>query len=663
MPEILIHDRQGTVSVRESAKLTLLDKFWVELEMEDGSVVTTCQTGLEFDSGKWTCHLLNSRLRLYLDIRNIGNPRGFVIGVRIRNQSGSDIGVRRVSLVKSRIPRSSRVLGSPAGWRVLKMGYAGGGAHKEDEDGRLSALMELSGAGRRIRSWGVCAIKPAGIEGGLVIGFTTSMRQMAWIDIENENGEVGLSAVCETEGRLIAPGAVMDSEVLYAGYHENLAAGLKSYAELCRREMDVSLKPVPTGWCSLNSLGRKGVTQEKVLENARFISERRRKLPLDVIQLDDGYVRAYGDWLVPNEKFPDGLEQLAHGIEGLGLVPGIWVAPFTVSPASQLAREHPEWLLQDHAGNPLSWEVPWADQPDPWYALDGGNAEARTWLTELFGRLRSFGYRYFKLDFLFMGVLKGSHPAGLTRVEAYREAMQAIRKGAGDAYLLGCMAPYPPSVGVVDGMRVSGDAVSMDDFQTASREAHHRFFAHRSFWNNDPGAIVAREIDGASLDCARAGAASAVLSGGALFSGDPLPELPADRLTVLSDALEAGGRNPATPLDLFERESPRVFAQRLGGRKCRLGVFNGDGFARSVSIDLRGLGVAKGRVVLAGGSGFRKLGKAGKVLVTPPIPAHGAIMMMIEETAAENAGAAAAKTRQGTRTIRRKNSKQEARNR
>src|SRR5258708_10927703 len=72
---------------------------------------------------------------------------------------------------------------------------------------------------------------------------------------------------------------------------------------------------------------------------------------------------------------------------------------------------------------------------------------------------RDWGCTYFKLDANFWGAMHGGkfHDAKATRVEAYRRGMEAIRKGAGDGFILGCNHPMWPSFGEIHGSRRSGD--------------------------------------------------------------------------------------------------------------------------------------------------------------------------------------------------------------
>ena len=76
------------------------------------------------------------------------------------------------------------------------------------------------------------------------------------------------------------------------------------------------------------------------------------------------------------------------------------------------------------------------------------------------GRCASeWGCTYFKLDANFWGAMHGGrfHDPRATRVEAYRRGMEAIRRGAGDSFLLGCNHPIWPSAGLIHGSRSSND--------------------------------------------------------------------------------------------------------------------------------------------------------------------------------------------------------------
>lgn len=73
--------------------------------------------------------------------------------------------------------------------------------------------------------------------------------------------------------------------------------------------------------------------------------------------LDDGWFRgrtddrrALGDWTVDPTTWPQGLHPLADLVRERGMDLGLWVEPEMVSPDSELARAHPDWVLGGGAG-------------------------------------------------------------------------------------------------------------------------------------------------------------------------------------------------------------------------------------------------------------------------------------------------------------------------
>ncbi|MEO3870907.1 alpha-galactosidase [Nonomuraea sp. B12E4] len=68
--------------------------------------------------------------------------------------------------------------------------------------------------------------------------------------------------------------------------------------------------------------------------------------------LDDGWFRhrrddraGLGDWYVDEDVWPQGLHPLADRVRELGMQFGLWFEPEMVNPDSDLAREHPSWIL------------------------------------------------------------------------------------------------------------------------------------------------------------------------------------------------------------------------------------------------------------------------------------------------------------------------------
>ncbi len=78
--------------------------------------------------------------------------------------------------------------------------------------------------------------------------------------------------------------------------------------------------------------------------------------------LDDGWFRGrrddtagLGDWVVDPQVHPGGLQPLVERVQALGMDFGLWVEPEMVNPDSDVARAHPDWVLQAHAEPPPTW--------------------------------------------------------------------------------------------------------------------------------------------------------------------------------------------------------------------------------------------------------------------------------------------------------------------
>lgn len=70
--------------------------------------------------------------------------------------------------------------------------------------------------------------------------------------------------------------------------------------------------------------------------------------------LDDGWFEGrnddragLGNWGVCREKYPNGLEPIFDAARAAGLQCGLWIEPEMANADSDVAREHPDWLLRD----------------------------------------------------------------------------------------------------------------------------------------------------------------------------------------------------------------------------------------------------------------------------------------------------------------------------
>ncbi len=202
-----------------------------------------------------------------------------------------------------------------------------------------------------------------------------------------------------------------------------------------------------------------------------------------------------------------------------------------------------------------------------------------------------WGFDYVKIDFIYAGAVDGiRHDPELTRAQAYRRGLEAVREAVGERFILGCGNPMGPSVGLVDGSRVSPDVMpywlpvgrSPDSARSrmsepsalnAIRNSINRWWMHGRLWQNDPDCLLARDSETAlTPDEARALATVIAMSGGMVLDSDDLTRLSEERRDWLSMLLPPYGK-PARPLDLFETDPPRTLELDCATHRM-LGVFN-----------------------------------------------------------------------------------------
>lgn len=253
--------------------------------------------------------------------------------------------------------------------------------------------------------------------------------------------------------------------------------------------------PAPTTWCSWYQYFT-GVTEADVDLNIGLMDE--LDLPVDVVQVDDGYQEEIGDWLIPSGRFAD-VPGLFKRITERGRRAGIWTAPFLVGARSRTFAEHPDWLVRNDDGTPVSAGHNWKQDL---FALDTTHPEAVEYLRRVFTTFSSWGIDFHKIDFIYAAALPGLRYEDVSAVEAYRSGVELIRSHIGDSHLLGCGAPQLPSIGLFDSMRVSADIapeflpgngdLSQPSQRGAVLNGVSRAFQHGRFWVNDPDCVVAR---------------------------------------------------------------------------------------------------------------------------------------------------------------------------
>jgi len=250
-------------------------------------------------------------------------------------------------------------------------------------------------------------------------------------------------------------------------------------------EYKVWQQPI-VGWCSWYAYFQ-NINEAKIHTAADVVSQTLKPYGLQYLQIDDGYqqepVNFANSWLIPNKKFPHGMDSLANYIHAKGLKPGIWT--YTSFTDKDSAFAHKELFVQNDNGEPAYGR--WVG-----YSPDGSSHEAMDKIIKpLYEGFKKMGWDYFKVDALRHLRYEGynSHASyfknkQIDRVAAYRNVAWTIRNVIGrDHYMLGCWGIRPELTGIIDGCRI-GD----DGFSYAGLAQYNSY--NNIVWRNDPDHIV-----------------------------------------------------------------------------------------------------------------------------------------------------------------------------
>jgi alpha-galactosidase len=491
---------------------------------------------------------------------------------------------------------------------------------------------------------GTAACSAGALESGVAFAVVYLRREGDAVRIEVEQRverPLDPGEAIELEPVRLALGS--DSNALLEAHAE--AQGVRAAARACA--------PFQAGWCSWYHFFH-DVSEDAFVRNLDALVAARDEIPIELVQLDDGYQRAIGDWLETNEKFPSGLAAVARAVRAAGFTPGLWTAPFCVVPESRIYQTHREWLLGAPDGDGdlrgLHHGV-WTK--DGWvFVLDATRPEVVAHLEHVFRTLVEMGFPYHKIDFLYTQSLRAqAHDPRVTRAARLRRGLAAVRAGAGDeAFVLGCGCPLGPAVGLVDGMRIGPDTapywhvlgpriagleMTLPSGRNALRNTLARAFQHRRFWLNDPDCLMARSKQSSlTRDEVRALAASIAVTGGMAIFSDDVPALTAEERATVRDTIalarevdEAAHAGTARAAGLLDAEIAPAVVSRAGA-DWLVALFNDTEESRRSVLDLaaHGVDVAKPGAIPLLGSAHADVANGRLAVELPP---HGAALYRV----------------------------------
>lgn len=332
-----------------------------------------------------------------------------------------------------------------------------------------------------------------------------------------------------------------------------------------------------TGWCSWYVFYEK-INASILRENFVQLNSMRDQVPTNVSVVDDGYMTAWGDWdsLKP-KQFPDGMEVVSRDIGSQAMRPGLWLAPFAADKHSQIAKDHPDWIIQNNNGIASNS----SNCGKFFYGLDATHPEVRHHVTKTIQMaVREWNFNVLKIDFLYAACLAGNSRFNMSksRAQAMHEALQTIRNAAGpDTFLIGCGCPIATGIGYMDAMRISCDTGptwypapplpwwdngTLPSLRGMIRNSISRApFGHR-FWHNDPDCIMLGEHTRLTDEEIGSAASVVAMTCGMLLLSDNLPKVSQARMSIVSKIFPLTGVS-ATVLDLHSTNDGLPSLMRL----------------------------------------------------------------------------------------------------
>ncbi len=408
---------------------------------------------------------------------------------------------------------------------------------------------------------------------------------------------------------------------------------LQEYTKYVQEKNKIKILPrIPTGWCSWYYYYT-FVSYDDVINNTEF-SRKYFGDSFEYIQIDDGYQVAVGDW-IPNERFAKGLDNLVKEINKFGYKAGIWIAPFIAIEDSQLFKEHHDWFIKDTKGNPkkVGYNPLWNSNI---YALDLTHPQVQNWLYETFARFRSYGFEYFKIDFLYHAMAEGKRYAEIPRGKAFQNALSIIRRAVGNSLILGCGAPLGTSLKYVDAMRIGNDVAptwKLDwgggIYQPALNTVF-RCYLNNTWWLNDPDCVLVRQEDSdLSDDEVIFWLTIVAISGGLVIDSDNLEEVSKTRINLLQRILPPIKANPTTIIK--NQDHPEIFYFKIGPTEniTILGLLNFEDDIKTITLDFEEINIKN----IVHVSDFWNMTYVGnfKEHITCEIKPHSAKLLILKE--------------------------------
>ncbi len=545
-------------------------------------------------SGQYSGHIhmnliKNEYVNFELEISTRANYSGILFRLHITNLSLDPLKIGKIGFGSSINLKTSDDRSQKIEWGVYQNGWQSWsytGTYSEKKKPLISKLKPFQGpklydaASLQMGKAGFFDSDQFGIlldrtnRVGILAGFLTQINHFGHVLLRPGKTNA-ISIFASGDNTLLTCGRTMSTDWLAIDFIDlNDPDPLKGFLEEVVRDNKIKHNnSIPSGWCTWYQYFTK-ITPDIIRMNLDILSDQKDAIPLDYIQIDDGYQTAVGDWMETKHRFYAQMDLLAEEIHEQGYKTGLWMAPFIVHPSSKIFKDHPDWLIRDGKGKIVNAGWNW----NRFCAgLDLSHPEVQVYIRRIIeNAVKNWGYSYLKLDFLYAAALQGvRYDPAMSRAQVIRKGMEIIRDAAGkQTYLLGCGAPLGPMLGLVDGMRIGTDVApdwepkyfglelvfpNEPDIPSVKNAMHNtitRSMLHQRWWQNDPDCLLVRESSNLTLSEVRTMASIMGMTGGLMLISDDMNKVTQYRLRIAQALLPVIGLRP-TVIDWADSEHPQ----------------------------------------------------------------------------------------------------------
>jgi len=275
-------------------------------------------------------------------------------------------------------------------------------------------------------------------------------------------------------------------------------------------------------------------------------------------------------------SYPD-MAALASQMKGLGVRPGLWLRPVLTT-----EKRAESWRLPPAGGRPKGDLI----------VMDPSIPEALDYIGASIATIRGWGYELIKHDYSTFdltgrwGFQMGPdltdagwhfHDRGKTTAEIVLDLYRTIRRGAGDALLLGCNAIGHLAAGLVEAQRIGDDTSGRDWSRTRKMGVNtlaFRMAQHNTFFAADADCVpVTSDIP---WGLTRQWLDLVARSGTALFISVDPAAIQAEHKPAIKAALAEAAHThpPAAPLHWGDTMTPQDW--NLDGKPVRYNWYEDD---------------------------------------------------------------------------------------